>query len=116
MPPDFQIRYDCQRCTACCRWPGYVAVTEREIKEIARHLGTTEDSFIQNHTRLQPNRKGLALLDKPNGECAMLEGINCRIQPVKPKQCRQFPNEWNFPGWRDSCEATPRLHRAMDAK
>jgi hypothetical protein len=29
----------------------------------------------------------------------------CRIQPVKPVQCRGFPNEWRFPGWREMCEA-----------
>ena len=51
---------------------------------------------------------GLSIIDRPggNGECVFLEGLNvCRIQPVKPVQCRGFPNEWRFPGWRDVCEA-----------
>ena len=26
-------------------------------------------------------------------------------EPVKPLQCGGFPNEWNFPGWREVCEA-----------
>ena len=38
----------------------------------------------------------------------MLEdGKHCRIQAVKPRQCAGFPNTWNFPGWRDECEAIP---------
>lgn len=31
----------------------------------------------------------------------------CRIHPVKPEQCSGFPNTWNFPGWRQVCEAIP---------
>ncbi|NBT90581.1 MAG: YkgJ family cysteine cluster protein, partial [Verrucomicrobia bacterium] len=41
-----------------------------------------------------------------DGACIFLEGQDCRIQPVKPQQCRDFPNAWNFPGWRDICMAT----------
>jgi hypothetical protein len=26
---------------------------------------------------------------------------------VKPEQCSGFPNKWNFPGWRQVCEAIP---------
>jgi hypothetical protein len=103
------IQYVCQRCTACCRWPGFVRVTEREIAAIAWHLGVDEREFIQTHTRLRPQRDGLALIDKANGECVFLEGRDCAIQAVKPGQCRGFPNTWNFPGWRESCEAVPTL-------
>jgi uncharacterized protein len=105
------IHYHCQRCTACCRWPGFVKVTDTEIDVIAGHLGMAVDDFIQSHTRLRPQRDGLALLDKPNGECAFLDGNDCAIQPVKPAQCRAFPNAWNFPGWREKCEAVPELRR-----
>ncbi len=84
-------------------------MTADEIAAIARHVGVAEDDFIQRFTRLRPNRDGLALLDKANGECAFLEGHDCAIQAVKPGQCRGFPNTWNFPGWRDSCEAVPEL-------
>ena len=31
--------------------------------------------------------------------------LGIRLQPVKPLQCRGFPNTWNFPGWRKVCEA-----------
>jgi Fe-S-cluster containining protein len=32
----------------------------------------------------------LAHIDKANGECIFLEGIDCTIQAVKPEQCRGF--------------------------
>ncbi len=80
-------------------------LTEEDIREISGYLGLSEPEFIEKHTRLHADRAGLALLDKENGECAMLDGRDCRIQAVKPVQCRGFPNTWNFPGWREVCEA-----------
>lgn len=105
--PGKKIFYQCQRCTACCRWPGFVRITEGEIPAMAAHIGVSEDDFIQNYTRLTPKRNGLALIDKPNGECFFLEGRDCALQAVKPKQCAGFPNTWNFPGWQNICEAIP---------
>jgi uncharacterized protein len=81
-------------------------VTQAEAVAIAAFLGLPADEFIQECTRLNSKRSGLSIIDKPNGECLFLEGINtCRIQEVKPVQCAGFPNTWNFPGWRDVCEA-----------
>ena len=105
------VHYHCQRCTACCRWPGQVKVTEDEVSQIAAYLGMEEVDFIQRHTRLRRERNGLALNDKANGECSFLQGNDCVINAVKPQQCRDFPNKWNFPGWRQVCEAVPELTR-----
>ena len=102
-----EVYFHCQRCANCCRWPGFVRVTDGEIAAVARYLGIDEDAFIQRYTRLRPGRDGLALIDKPNGECFFLDGNVCTLQPVKPAQCRDFPNRWNFPGWRHVCEAIP---------
>lgn len=99
--------YVCQRCTACCRWPGDVRLEEEEIPRIAGFLGLDEEEFIGRYTRLRSNRRGLSLVERENHECIMLEDGGCRIHEVKPSQCAGFPNRWNFPGWRDSCEAVP---------
>lgn len=72
---------------------------------MARHLGLTESDFIQSFTRLNADRSGLALQDKENGECIFLDGNDCRVNPVKPQQCRNFPNLWNFPGFEEVCRA-----------
>ena len=101
------IHYVCQRCGNCCRWPGEVKVSTDEVEAIADFLGMENDAVIQGHTRLRANRQGLALLDKSNGECEFLAGVDCRLQAVKPQQCRDFPNKWRFPGWREVCEAIP---------
>ncbi len=103
LEPD--VYYVCRRCTACCRWPGDVRVEDHEIPAMAAHLGLTEAEFIAAFTRLRTNRQGLSLREKDNHECIMLDGIECRVHPVKPVQCRGFPNKWRFPGWRDVCQA-----------
>lgn len=103
------VFYECQRCTACCRWPGLVSFTDEESTAMAAHLGVTEHDFIQRFTRVNPSRTGLALLEQPDGACVFLDGDDCRVQPVKPQQCRDFPNLWNFPGFEEKCRALPRL-------
>ncbi len=103
--PSPRLFYQCQRCTNCCRWPGDVHLTDEDIVAIATFLGLSEYDFVQQHTRVSGRRSDLSLLEHPDGRCVWLEGIDCRLQRVKPAQCRGFPNTWNFPGWRDVCEA-----------
>jgi Fe-S-cluster containining protein len=111
MESESDVYYQCQRCANCCRWPGFVKVSEPEIAALSAHMGLNDYDFIQRFTRLRPQRDGLALIDKANGECIFLEGGSCAVQSVKPGQCRDFPNAWNFPGWRDACEAVPVVRR-----
>jgi Fe-S-cluster containining protein len=103
------IFYECDRCTACCRWPGQVRLEEGEITRMAAHVGLPEFEFIQIYTRLAEDRRGLALADKENGECIFLRGADCQVNPVKPQQCRNFPNLWNFPGFQEVCRAKAKV-------
>ena len=103
------IFHECQRCTACCRWPGQVRLTDTEIARLAAFLELDEYKFVQRFTRLTEDRRGLALQEKPSGACVFLIGKDCSVQSVKPQQCRDFPNLWNFPGFEQTCHAIPRL-------
>lgn len=82
-------------------------MAEGETARIAGFLGLSEDAFIERYTRLNASRTGLSLVDQANGSCVFLDGGDCRIQAVKPQQCREFPNVWNFPGFRSECRALP---------
>lgn len=83
-------------------------LTDAEITRLAAFKGCNETDFIQQFTRLRWDRGGLALKEQPDGACIFLEGENCAVQPVKPQQCREFPNLWNFPGFEKICHAIPR--------
>ncbi len=104
--PSRKPYYECQRCGACCKWPGDVKIEENEVAPIAEYLGLSEIEFIEKYTRLRQNRKGLSLIEKANHECILLSRDNvCMINEVKPLQCQGFPNQWSFKGWRNVCEA-----------
>jgi len=91
-----------------------VRVTEAELARLAVHKGLTEREFIQRFMRLRPDRRGLVLAEKPDGGCVFLEGNDCSVQSVKPQQCRDFPNLWNFPGFEKVCHAIPRRVKDED--
>ena len=101
------VFHDCQRCTACCRWPGQVRLSDADVTRIAALLQLDEREFIQSHTRLQHDRRGLALQEQAAGACVFLKDNLCAIQPVKPQQCRDFPNLWKYPGSEKYCRAIP---------
>lgn len=108
------IAHVCQRCGACCRWEGDVCLTEADITAISRYLSMEEEAFINAYCRLQRNRRGLSLIDAEDGACIMLSESGCRIQPVKPQQCRDFPLKWNFPGWELRCPGAGQTNTPHD--
>ena len=72
---------------------------------IAVYLGMDRIAFVQQYTRLTADRRSLSLIEHNDGSCIFLEDDNrCRINPVKPKQCRDFPVRWNFPGFEKLCK------------
>jgi uncharacterized protein len=83
-------------------------LSNAEIARLAAFKGIGECEFIQQFTRLRWDRGGLARQEKPDGACIFLEDNDCVVQPVKPQQCREFPNLWKFPGFEKTCPAIPR--------
>ena len=83
-------------------------LTDTEIPRLAAHLGLSEFDFIQRYTQLRPDRRGLSLTEQADGACVLLNGRDCRVQAVKPQQCRDFPNGWRFEGFEKLCRAIPR--------
>ena len=97
--------FHCVRCGACCRWEGPVRISETEADAIAAYLKIPVRDFIRDHTVLTADRRSLSLRENPDGSCCYYdpETRSCRIQAVKPKQCRDFPLVWNVPGWEKLC-------------
>ena len=104
MTPEIAKTFRCHRCGNCCRWPGDVRVDEPEIARIAAWLGMSPETFIDRHTRLTHDRKGLTLLENADGSCRFLQPDNsCALQEVKPRQCSDFPTAWRAPGYEHLC-------------
>lgn len=93
MIEEYQIEgFVCQRCGNCCRGEGFVRITSAEAQNIAFFLNLSLDEFYQNYTVKVHDSSWLR--DKPNKDCIFLENNLCRIHPVKPQQCRDFPLKW----------------------
>jgi uncharacterized protein len=84
------LQFECQAgCTNCCNVEGYVYITERDLKRIAKYLKMTAAEF---ETHYVYRTKHLLRLRKPRGsQCHFLRERGCSIHPVNPVQCRLFP-------------------------
>ena len=93
----------CVQCHACCREQGYVRLKENEPDVISSFLGLDVHKFIAQYTVLTKDRTGLSLIEKKNGSCIFLTDTGCKINSVKPLQCREFPHGWKFSGFETIC-------------
>lgn len=104
------VAFQCRRCGNCCRHAGEVRVTEPEISSIAAFLALPESEFTSQYTRLRSDRRGLALTERDDGTCTFLDltSFACRLHPVKPAQCRDFPFTWRYEDLERICPASAR--------
>ncbi len=84
----------CKQCGECCKWGGYVHLTDSDMKRISSFLLLDERDFTDKYTCLTDNRCGLSLTENSDGTCVFLTDDKCTIYPVRPKQCRDFPYSW----------------------
>jgi Fe-S-cluster containining protein len=78
-----------------------VYVTDRDIRLVAKHLGTSPDRIESSYTCR--DEKGMKSWTLPYGICTWLSGRSCLIYPVRPEQCRTFPF-WPDEEWEEICK------------
>ena len=85
----------CSTCRGtCCRWGGYVWITEEEMMGIAHFRGMELGVFADTYVRAAYGRLSLQerLID---GEqiCSLFDPYDnkCTIYENRPSQCRTFP-------------------------
>ncbi len=86
------LRFSCRQCGRCCKGPepGYVWVSEDEIRRLADHLHLTVEEFGARWLRRVGAR--YSIVEKPNHDCALWEdGKGCTVYEARPTQCRTFP-------------------------
>lgn len=86
--------FKCLLCGNCCRGPGYVKLTCEEAEKIARYMEIDLHAFYDKYVMKRSNGS-LWLRDDANTNCLFLDNNNrCKIHPVKPRQCTDFPHKW----------------------
>ncbi len=80
--------FDCQQCGECCRGEKGILVTPAEVADMAANLGLSPEDFVTRYVVETPLGPQLA---SPYGRCIMQEETLCRVHPVKPRICREWP-------------------------
>lgn len=81
-----------------------------EAERLSAFLGMSVTDFTQQYTRLKHSRDALSLTEADDGACVLLEADgSCRVQPVKPQQCIDFPHKWITPTLKKTCPALKEL-------
>ncbi len=100
--------FECRRCNACCRQPGFVYLEEGEAERLARFLNQDVYEFTDRFCEIR-DRKRLVLKKLPDEACIFLTPEGCAVHPEKPGQCRDFPVKWRTPASLQYCEGLKTL-------
>jgi len=87
------LQFECLNCGRCCTgFPGYVYLSERDVRRAAGFLRLRPDAFVRRYTRVVPvfHERRLSLTEKGNYDCVFWSG-GCAIYPARPYQCAAFP-------------------------
>ena len=88
---------------------------ENEAEQIADFLGMGVEDFVATYTVLGADRRSLTLTEREDGGCVLLSPDNlCTVHPVKPGQCRDFPEKWHVPGFKRKCQAASLPGKSLD--
>ena len=99
--------FQCQRCGACCRQPGFVYLTEEDAERLAAHLAMDAYLFTETYCLLM-DRRHLALKKHSDETCLFLRGRDCSVYEARPAQCRDFPLNWKTEKSLSYCEGLKR--------
>ncbi len=81
--------FECQQCGECCKGFGGTYVSDADIRAIAEYLGEDLQGFTDRYC--QPSGSRWVLAQAEDGYCVFCQDRRCRIHPVKPRMCRQWP-------------------------
>jgi hypothetical protein len=116
--PSFSIRhplfaspmptFQCRRCSACCRQPGFVYLTPADTERLAACLRMDVYQLTESYCLLL-DRRHLVLQKNPDESCLFLELGGCSVYEGRPSQCRDFPSNWKTKRSMDYCEGLRNL-------
>jgi Fe-S-cluster containining protein len=105
---DYPFTFDqsaCEKCRgACCRWGGYVWVTEEDIQAMADLMNVDLEAFAEEYLRAAYGRLSLQeRLRDGEYQCALFDPFtgSCLVYQARPEQCRTFPY-WE--AYRENCQ------------
>jgi len=112
------LQFECTQCGYCCRHePGFVFLSESDMKDLLLHLSISQDEFIKKYCRIVDVGffKRVSLIEKPNNDCIFWQnGVGCSVYKARPLQCRSYPF-WHAvveseESWMEESESCPGMN------
>ncbi|MCR4676503.1 MAG: YkgJ family cysteine cluster protein [Sphaerochaetaceae bacterium] len=111
------LKFTCQGCGYCCSSePGYVFLSETDIKTMSEGLGLSRDKFIDTYCRYVDMGAFylVSLLEKENYDCIFMNGKGCGAYEFRPLQCRTYPFWANVMESQETWDEESRLCPGMN--
>jgi uncharacterized protein len=87
---EIEGQIDCTQCANCCK-VATVAITERDVLRLARHLRISRERFLAEYTA-PGDEKELNLKWTKEAGCVFLDGFDCTVYEARPDTCQRFPH------------------------
>lgn len=87
-------RFFCTQCSRCCRYEeGFVFLSPRDVRRLARYLRIKSDQMITRFCRWVPmgGVEQLSLQEERNRDCIFWNDGGCSVYKARPLQCRTYP-------------------------
>lgn len=106
--------FKCTQCGDCCKWDGFVILTEEDIDRLRHREHLSLDQFKDDFVK-EKNLKGtiVEILKSKKGttECIYLKDNKCSVYEIKPKQCSEYPKHFD-----EECEGFDTGEKVMNSK
>ena len=115
------LDFTCTQCGNCCTGPpGYVHLTDEELRRLANFLKISVEETTERYCRRMGSRLSLKEKRGRGGwDCIFLEEVEgkriCTVYPVRPLQCRTWPfwdgNLESRKNWDVAAKRCPGMNR-----
>lgn len=108
--------FECQKSGNCCKCPGVVYATQKEISKMAESLEITSYEFRQDYV-VKKNGWDVIADEEHRPNCFLNEDNRCLVYPGRPEACRTYPDWPSI--WESKeavlkeCQICPGLNKAL---
>lgn len=105
--------FKCTACGNCCKGPGDVYFTEKDLQAIKEYLKLSAFAFSRLKRKLIQERIPGYYVHRSGDACLLLVDNKCSVYPVRPMQCSTYPfwpsnfqSQANFRQLKKECPGT----------